>query len=340
MNKQQFDFFLSAPTFMIQDAIPRAARAISQHKTIVCSISGGSDSDILTDVCVRLDTDKKIKYVFLDTGIEMSATKKQIEFLQNKYGIKIEIYKPKEPVAFAVRKYGQPFHSKIFSEYIERLQKHNFKWEDKPFNELLAEYPNCKAALRWWCNNWKEGPHRPLMTEIGSAKYLKEFMIQNPPTFQISNKCCDRAKKNPAKEASKGADITFIGIRKSEGGARSKAYKSCFNYSKTGKQYFPLFWFTAEDKREYEYRFDIEHSDAYKVYGCKRTGCAGCPFGSGFEDEIKMLEKYEPKLAAAVKNIFGHAHEYTRAYRKFREQKQREEKAKENKKSEQQTLFD
>lgn len=319
-NSPQFEFFLSAPTFMIQDAIPRTQRVIEQYDNIVCSISGGADSDIMLDMVTKLDPRQKVKYVYFDTGIEMEATKRQIEFLKQKYGVEIETYKPKEPVAYAVRKYGYPFYSKQFSEYIYRLQKHNFKREDKPFEELYKEYPNCKAALRWWCNKFKEGEHRPLMTEIGSAPYLKEFMIQNPPTFQISPKCCDKSKKEPAATAQKGADIALVGIRKAEGGVRSTAYKSCFVDGKKGKQHFPLFWFKTEDKEEYERFYQVEHSDAYKVYGCKRTGCAGCPFGSGFESEIEMLEKYEPKLAKAVKKIFEPAHEYTRAYRKFREE--------------------
>src|SRR5699024_1515327 len=92
----------------------------------------------------------------------------------------------------------------------------------------------------------------------------------------------------------------------------------------SGLKHFPLFWFKDEDKKAYEDACDIVHSDAYTVYGCKRTGCAGCPFGSGFEDELKMLEKYEPQLYKAVCNIFGPAYEYTRAYRAFRDQKKKE----------------
>ena len=38
------------------------------------------------------------------------------------------------------------------SEWIERLQRHNFQWEDKSFDELYKEYPKCKVALQWWCN--------------------------------------------------------------------------------------------------------------------------------------------------------------------------------------------
>ena len=65
---------------------------------------------------------------------------------------------------------------------ISRLQKHNFKWEDKPYDALVKEYPKCKCALKWWCNN------NASRFNISRNKYLKEFILHNPPTFKISNK--------------------------------------------------------------------------------------------------------------------------------------------------------
>lgn len=59
-----------------------------------------------------------------------------------------------------------------------------------------------------------------MQTEIASAAYLKEFMVRNPPTFSISKKCCDLAKKSAGDLARKkyAAGIQFIGVRKAEGG--------------------------------------------------------------------------------------------------------------------------
>lgn len=316
----QIDFFESAPTLAIMDAIPRTERAIRQHARVVCSISGGADSDIMMDMVHRLDPERKVRYVFFDTGVEMEATKRHLLHLEEKYGVNIEIIRPLQPVAYAVRKYGYPFLDKTTSEYIYRLQKHNFKWEDRPFEELYKEYPNCKAALRWWCNAWKEGPHEPMQTEIGSKPFLKEFIIENPPSIPISKKCCDCAKKKPAAAIAKEADLQLVGIRKAEGGARAMAYKSCFIDGRCGKKHFPLFWWLASDKLAYEQTYGVTHSDAYTVYGCSRTGCAGCPFGSGFEDELQMLDQNEPKLAAAVRRIFEPSYSYTRAYRIFRDE--------------------
>lgn len=83
-------------------------------------------------------------------------------------------------------------------------------------------------------------------------------------------------------------------------------------------QHFPLFWWKSEDKALFEKCYGICHSEAYTLYGCRRTGCAGCPFAGRFEDELLMLNQFEPKLGNAVSHIFEPSYEYTRAYREFK----------------------
>lgn len=184
----------------IIDSYAVAETKIPRKQNIVCSISGGSDSDIMLDIIATVDTEKKVKYVFFDTGIEYEATKKHLDYLEEKYGITIERYKAIIPVPLGCRKYGLPFWSKHASEMIERLQKHGFKWEDKPFNELIKEYPKNRASLRWWCNDFpekvgKDGKPIKSKFNINYIRGLKEYMIAHPPTFKISNKCCKGAKK-------------------------------------------------------------------------------------------------------------------------------------------------
>jgi 3'-phosphoadenosine 5'-phosphosulfate sulfotransferase (PAPS reductase)/FAD synthetase len=206
---------------------------------------------------------------------------------------------------------------------IYRLQRHDFKWEDKPFEVLLKEYPKCRSALKWWCNKHdklKDGSSSTF--DISRNKGLKEFMIANPPQFSISAKCCTYAKKNVAHnyKSNNLIDLSLIGVRKAEGGVRASAYKSCFS-ANDGKadEYRPMFWYTESDKREYESIFNIQNSDCYTKYGLARTGCAGCPFGKNFEKELEIIETYEPKLYKAVNKIFGDSYEYTRKFREFKE---------------------
>ena len=119
-----------------------------------------------------------------------------------------------------------------------------------------------------------------------------------------------------------GYDLNIFGVRKSEGGIRSTSYKTCFNEGDVCDSYRPLFWYVNDDKLTYEKHYGVKHSRCYTEYGLKRTGCAGCPFGRDFEFELDVIEEFEPKLFKAVMNIFGDSYEYTRAYRKFCEEKE------------------
>lgn len=286
------------------------------YKKILCSISGGSDSDVVLDLCHMMDNDNKIDYVYFDTGLEYQATKDHIKFLEEKYNIDIEIKRPKIPIPLSCKRYGQPFLSKRVSEMISRLQAHDFQWEDDTLENLIVKYPNCLSALRWWTNDY--GDKSPL--SIGYNKKLKEFLIANPPQFNISQKCCKYAKKDLAHDKLKeGYDLNITGIRKAEGGVRSTAYKSCFdNNFGSYDNYRPIFWYKDADKEYYNEFFNIKNSRCYTEYGLKRTGCCGCSFGRDCQNEVLILEKFEPKLAVAVKNIFKDSYEYTRAYKEFK----------------------
>ena len=280
---------------------------------IMVSISGGADSDIMLDLVSKLKDG--VHYVFFDTGLEYEATKEHLKFLEEKYGIEIEICEAKMPIPTSCRKYGQPFISKQVSEWISRLQRHDFQWEDEDFETLYKRYPKCKAALRWWCNEWTEGSR----FNIAYNKLLKEFMIAHPPTFPISNKCCTFAKKDVAKKYKEDNQIqlSLTGLRKAEGGARS-SIPNCFTPDQNGvDEYRPLFWYKDANKQLYEKHFGVKHSACYSEYGLKRTGCAGCPFGRDFEFELEVIKKHEPKLFKAVNKIFNDSYKYTRQYKEF-----------------------
>jgi hypothetical protein len=123
--------------------------------------------------------------------------------------------------------FGIPFISKSISEFISRLQKHGFKFEDEPYEILILRYPKCKAALRWWCNQWGNNSNFNIKVNKG----LKEFLNKNPPDFNISSMCCTKSKKEVAKRVilKLKPDLQIIGVRSSEGGVRSSRYKSCFS---------------------------------------------------------------------------------------------------------------
>lgn len=304
----------------IEDALALTRNTLNEYKSngkqVACSVSGGADSDILIDMCERT-VPQYVNYVFFDTGIEYMATKEHLSQLEEKYNIKIIHQKAKVPVPLGNKKYGVPFLSKRVSEMIYRLQKNNFSWEDKPFDELYSQYPNCKCALLWWCNGKGDGSH----FNINRNSWLKEFLIKNPPTFPISNKCCDGAKKSVSDLYMKEypTDLMIMGVRRAEGGERATVYKECIYYNKQHKVNYllPILFFSDLDRKEYEDEFNIIHSKCYTEYGLKRTGCAGCPYSKEYNFEVDVIHKYEPRLYNAVNNMWGEVYDYTNKYHEF-----------------------
>ena len=76
---------------IISDAFTKADSIINNPKyiNIICSISGGADSDIMLDLIYKVDKDKKVRYVWFDTGLEYKATKEHLKYLESRYGIEI-----------------------------------------------------------------------------------------------------------------------------------------------------------------------------------------------------------------------------------------------------------
>lgn len=266
--------------------------------------------------------------MFFDTGIEYQATKEHLEYLEQKYSIEILKEKADVPVPLGNKRYGVPFLSKRVSDYICRLQSHGFQWEDDAFENLLLKYPKCKAALKWWCDKWGERSQ----FNISHNAWLKEFLVKNPPRFNISNKCCDGAKKNTSDGyvSKHPADIIIIGVRKAEGGARATACKEQLSYNRSHSIHhlFPLLFFSDNDRAEYERDFGIQHSRCYSEYGLRRTGCAGCPYGRDYEYELNVLAKNELSLYKAAMNMWGEVYDYTNKYHEFQKMMNRKYKEK------------
>lgn len=294
----------------IVKAFLRMQSICAGYSRIAVSVSGGSDSDIMIDMFTRLNI--PCEYIFIDTGVEYRATYEHLDFLEDKYNIKIHRLSGRK-IPPVVKEFGIPFLSKRISENIARLQHNGFKWEEGTLEELHSKYPKCKSALRWWCSDWKGS------FSINNYKLLKEFMQQNPPEFKISSYCCDACKKATAHKWQKEHEIQLVvtGIRRAEGGVRS-ARKSCFEKQKDCDNYAPLFFFTNADKAEYKEFYGVQYSDCYEVYGMKRTGCVGCPFNRRFMDDLKVMQQYEPQLYKLAMYLFKDSYEYTTAYKKFR----------------------
>ena len=307
-----------------EHSIEKGISILNGHKRIAVSVSGGSDSDIMVDLIELLRSylwgNPEIFYVFFDTGLEYEATKSHLDYLEWRYGVTIDRRKPRKSIPAVCREFGIPFISKDVSDKINRLQKYGFAWTDSPDEATPEKYGNCKSALDWFfCRRERDGGGNHF--DISRHKYLHEFLKYNPPNFVISEKCCDYAKKYPASDYNKerNIDLTITGMRLAEGGRRAGSVKECFTFGKDATNHFrPLWWWSDVDKANYKKWREMRYSDCYEVYGLKRTGCVGCPFSSKAEQELKKVERFEPKLVSAARCIFADSYEYKRRYLDFK----------------------
>lgn len=310
-------------------------------------ILGGADSDIMLDVIERtrkLFDLPPIKYAFFNTGLEMKATKDHVKEVAEKYGVEIETFRPKKNIVLATREYGVPFVSKIMSYGLEGWQKKNIplsiadeydKAEDKQAKrkELKERYPKCEQTINFLCCCNSAGEPRPhIQLVINSSKYMRDFISEYPPDFQISAKCCDYCKKQIAHKVQKDYEMVITGERRDEGGMRSVPRSDntslCFTETANNKYRLrPLFYVSDKDKEWYKNYYNVKYSDAYEVYGLKRTGCCGCPISYRAVDDLEMIRPYEPNLVKAAWHVFGKSYEYRKQYNEYKEKRKAQEKA-------------
>ena len=334
---------------------------LRQHPKTICSYSGGADSDIMIDL---IETTRKIapslplvKYAFFNTGLEMKATKDHVKETEEKYGITIEPYRPKIGIVQASRTYGIPFVSKIMSAGLEGWQKKKIplsiadeyaQAEDKAAKrrELSERFPKSESIINFLCCCNSAGEPRPnIQLVINSSKYMRDFIGEYPPDFQISAQCCDYCKKQVAHSAQKGYEMIVTGERREEGGMRSVPRKDntalCFTETTGGQYRFrPLYYVTDKDKAWYKEQFEIRYSDAYEVYGLTRTGCCGCPISYKAVEDLELIRPYEPNVVKAAWNIFGKSYEYRKKYNAYKEARMAEEKKKKANVDGQMEMFD
>lgn len=334
------DFDAPAKFQAIQSII---AKHLTQHPKAICSYSGGADSDILIDLLERTRAAFElppIKYVFFDTGLEMKATRDHVKATAEKYGVEIETVRPKIGIVQAARTYGIPFMSKAMSQGLRDWQKKGIplsiadeyaQAEDKVAKraELKKRYPKSEQCINFLCSCNSVGEPKPgVQLVISSEKYLLDFIKESPPDFPVSDKCCTYCKKQPAHKVQKGYDLIITGERVTEGGVRSAIKNGnqtlCFTETSNGQYRFrPLYYVTNKDKTWYKDYYGIRYSDAYEVYGLKRTGCCGCPISYKAVDDLEKIRLYEPNVVKAAWNIFGKSYEYRRKYNEYKERKKK-----------------
>lgn len=339
------DFDAPAKFQAIQGII---ATRLRQHPIAICSYSGGADSDILIDLIERTRAAfnlPPVRYCFFNTGLEMQATKDHVKAVAAKYGVEIDVIRPKIGIVKAARTYGIPFVSKIMSAGLSEWQRKGVplsiaeeyeQAEDKAAKraELKQRYPKCESVINFLCCCNSAGEPRPnIQLVINSSKYMRDFIAEYPPDFTISAKCCDYCKKQIAHSVQKDYEMIITGERRDEGGMRSVPRKDCTTmcFTETGDGQYrlrPLYYVTDADKAWYKQQYGIRYSDAYEVYGLTRTGCCGCPISYKAVDDLEKIRPFEPNVVKAAWNIFGKSYEYRKKYIAYKAERMRAERGK------------
>lgn len=238
-------------------------------------------------------------------------------------------------IVAAPRKYGIPFVSKIMSSGLSGWQEKNIplsiaqeyeQAENKHEKrmELKQRYPKCESIINFLCCCNSNGDPRPnIQLVINSSKYMRDFIGEYPPDFKISAKCCDYCKKQIAHQVQKNYDMIITGERRDEGGMRSVPRKDntslCFSETSSGQYRLrPLYYVSDADKEWYKNYYGIRYSDAYEIYGLKRTGCCGCPISYAAVDDLEKIRPFEPNVVKAAWNIFGKSYEYRQKYNAYK----------------------
>lgn len=294
--------------FLLMDRLQKIKQIINKYgeENFYISFSGGKDSTVLSALIDMALPDNKIPRVYANTGIELNMIRDFVMDMQ-KNDDRVVIIKPSVPIKQMLEQDGYPFKSKFHSLYLH-------KWlQGKRSKDVVSYY------------NGTSGWHSRTCPQI-----LK-YQFENKLDFEISDKCCDRLKKEPLHKWQKenNRNYAIIGIMPAEGGRRESA--QCLTFLGNNlKAFQPLVPVTKEWEEWLIKTHNINICDIYKPpYNFKRTGCKGCPFNLKLQNDLNILEKYFPAERKQCEYIWKPVYdEYRRLG--YRLKKEEQPQAKEN----------
>lgn len=250
------------------------------------SFSGGKDSTVLHHLLDLALPGNTIPRVFINTGIEYNAITKFVKGLAAA-DERIVLIKPSKPIKETLETYGYPFKSKEHAKKVDQWQRHHV------MTKYLAAYLNDKKS-KFTCPK------------------ILEYQFTNQCDLKISHQCCNQLKKKPVHEWSvkENRKIALTGIRRNEGGERENI-KGCAIF-KDGKlqKFHPLLPVTDEWIDWFVSRQKIQLCELYyEPFNFKRTGCKGCPFALGLQEQLEVMEKYLPAERKQCENIWKPVYE-------------------------------
>ena len=183
-----------------------------------------------------------------------------------------------------------------------------------PLSCLSIPTHNIKKTLEVWGYPFKSKEHSAFVYQWYHGKmcnsalcYLRgykqvscpqilKYQFKSQPPFLISDKCCDKLKKEPFIKYQKDHNKPYkiLGIKREERGNRTRT-KCLVIKSNKLKSFNPLAVINNEWMSWFIYKYNIKLCDLYYApYNFKRTGCKGCPFNPNLQEDINILKKYFP----------------------------------------------
>lgn len=260
--------------FWLTDRIQKIRSIIGKYgeDSFYISFSGGKDSTVLHYLIDEALPGNQIPRVYFNTGIEFQTMVDFVNRLKDTDN-RIEIIKPQVPIKKMLEKEGYPFKSKEHSKRVREYQRNN------RHNRTTYDYVN---RLNHFSGRY------------GCPKCLQHQFPADYP-LKISEKCCDRLKKDIGKQYQKehGKSWTITGIMKDEGGARTNS--GCIVLKAGRGKFNPLFPITKEWIDWYIKARNIRLCPLYyPPYNFERTGCKGCPFNIQLQRNLDILAEHFP----------------------------------------------
>lgn len=286
---------------------------------VYVSFSGGKDSTVLADLCARFcqQYGYTLYLLFVNTGLEYPEIQKFVktfaEWLRTTYKIEVvlDIVRPEMRFDEVLKTYGYPVISKDVAQavYDSRTQA-RLNGVDVRQTKLYNRGFNPDSA---YCKKY------PAFCRVRYA-----FLFDAP--FEISHRCCNVMKKQPAKKYEKETGRkAILGTMASESRLRKTIWLQygCNAFENNRPTSQPLSFWTNQDILHYIKKHNIPYCSVYgdividfndetvpeeqtslidvlgeyepedklKTTGCDRTGCIFCMFGCHLQADSNNFQK-------------------------------------------------
>lgn len=253
----------------------------AERGQVYVSFSGGKDSTVLKHIVDSMYDD--VPSLFVNTGLEYPEIQRFAMTQKN-----VITVRPEMRFDQVLKTHGYPVASKEVAQTVREARIGLERGDGSYLFRILK----LKGELRD-----KEGN----LSHYNKKKW--KFLLDAP--FQISERCCDVMKKNPAKKYEKETGRKpIIGAMASESNLRRDRWirYGCNAFdAKKRPSSNPLSFWTENDILQYivennlpyasVYGDIVQDKKGYRTTGCSRTGCVFCAFGVHCEKGLNRFQQ-------------------------------------------------